>query len=277
MKRVFKTSIMTKTGAVLSIPLALFWIGLFLMVCIDPFYENNRLSTVLIIGVFMLAFLLLSVFCFVMRNDSVILTDKYLKLHLHRQSFPYSFKACDDEIRRKDIRSASIRGEGLKAVLVVALNSGEVKEYGIGHMEIRLRAAIETYFSPETTGINKTIETDIIEEEGIDESIMDGPGPLALSKRKSLLWFLICSLVAVVGTILMALDKVPLLGFFLTLYGFLFGSLFLYRYHSTNALILDSKVKKKGRKITVLLGLLLLCILIAGFYFTLRFYFMGSR
>ena len=276
MKRVFKTSIMTKTGAVLSIPLALFWIGLFLMVCIDPFYENNRLSTVLIIGVFMLAFLLLSVICFAMRNDSVILTDKYLKLHLHRQSFPFSLKASDDEIRWKDIRNASIRGEQQKDVLVVTLNSGEVKEYGIGHMEIRLRAAIETYFSPETTGINKTIETDIIEE-GIDGSIMDGPGPLELSKRKSLLCFTTCSLVAVIGAVLMALDKVPLLGFFLTLYGFLFGSLFLYRYHSTNALILDSKVKKKGRKITVLFGLLLLCIVIAGFYFTLRFYFMGAR
>ena len=277
MKRVFKTSVMTKAGAILSIPLALFWIGLFLMVCIDPFYENNRLSTVLIIGVFMLAFLLLSVICFAMRNDSVILTDKYLKLHLHRQSFPFSLKASDDEIRRKDIRSASIRGEQQKAVLVVTLNSGEVKEYGIEHMEIRLRAAIETHFSPETKGINKTKEINLVEVEGLDESIMDEPGPLALSKRKSLLWFATCSLVAIIGTALMGLEKIPLLGFFLTLYGFLFGSLVLFRYYSTNALILDSKVKKKGRKVTVLLGLLLLCIFIAGLYFTLRFYFMGSR
>ena len=277
MRRVFKTSFVTKTGAVLSIPIALFGIGVFLMVCIDPFYENERISTVLIVGIFMLACLILSVLCFVLRNDSVILTDKYLKLHLHRQSFPYSFKACDDEIWRKDIRSASIRGEQQKAVLVVTLNSGEVKEYGIGHMEVRLRAAIDTYFSPGTTGTNKTKETDIVEEEGIDESIMDGPGPLALSKRKSLIWFAICSLVAVIGTVFMALGRAPLLRFFLALIGFIFGSLFLYRYHSTNALILDSRVKKNGRKITVLLGLLLLCILIAGFYYTLRFYFMGSR
>ena len=149
MKKIYKTSSFTKAMGPVGILIALVFVGLFFYVSKALFNSNNALLGILVIllvfGAVTLGFVLLAYLCIDERNDTVTLTDNRIKFHLHRQTFPYSLKALDDEIRWKDIQNATFVYKERTTVLILTLISGEVKEFGIGHMDKRLKGAIESH------------------------------------------------------------------------------------------------------------------------------------
>ena len=90
--------------------------------------EGNRLFSIILFGAGMLFFLFVDLFCILSLKDYTVLTDNGIKLHLHRQTFPYSFKPIDDEIAWKDIQDASFVDEKNTTFAVFYLVSGEVEE-----------------------------------------------------------------------------------------------------------------------------------------------------
>ena len=147
-----------------SILMALFFVGLFLYLCISLFNSDIQLPVALVIlllfGAITLGFVLLAYVCLDERSDTVTLTDNKIKFHLHRQTFPYSLKAIDDEVRWKDIQKATFVTKEKTTILVLTLISGEVKEFGIGHIDNHLKRAVESHFAPETL-----IEKEDVEQE----------------------------------------------------------------------------------------------------------------
>ena len=107
-------------------------VGLFVYLFIDAFSispeEGNRLFSIILFGAGMLFFLFVDLFCILSLKDYTVLTDNGIKLHLHRQTFPYSFKPIDDEIAWKDIQDASFVDEKNTTFAVFYLVSGEVEE-----------------------------------------------------------------------------------------------------------------------------------------------------
>ena len=148
MKKIYKTSSFTKAMGPVGVLIALFFVGLSINVGIALFHSDNgpfgTLIILLLFGAVTLGFVLLAYLCIDERNDTVTLTDNRIKFHLHRQTFPYSLKALDDEIRWKDIQNATFVYKERTTVLILTLISGEVKEFGIGHMDKRLKGAIES-------------------------------------------------------------------------------------------------------------------------------------
>lgn len=270
MKKVYKTSFLTKTVTLLSPLPALLFIGLFINTCVDPFYAGNRLLGILFLGFFMLAFICLSAYGFVEMRDTVTLTDNAVKFHIHRQKFPPSLKAIDDHILRKDIREVSFyEPSSHSTVLLLKLKSGEVKEYDIGHMQTMLKYDIESRLAPKILD-NKDFET---EDDLLTDDIgptSDGPGPIALSEKKTLLCLAGSIIVGIIGTVLIACDLWPVLGFILFLIALQAASFCLYRYNMLFKLHIDSKLMKKGRLITTLGAFLLLCLLAAAIIFLVR-------
>lgn len=147
-------------------------VGLFVYLFIDAFSispeEGNRLFSIILFGAGMLFFLFVELFCILSLKDYTVLTDNGIKLHLHRQTFPYSFKPIDDEIAWKDIQDASFVDEKNTTFAVFDLVSGEVEE----------------------------------EEE--DERT---PGSLEWAKKKQFNEVLVAGALEIVGTILIALKR----------------------------------------------------------------------
>ena len=259
-----------------GILMASFFVGLFLYICISLFNSDIQLPVALVIlllfGAITLGFVLLAYVCLDERSDTVTLTDNKIKFHLHRQTFPYSLKAIDDEVRWKDIKKASFIDKEKSSfnkekttVLILTLTSGEVKEFGIGHMDILLKMAIESHFAPE----------DLIEEddEELDEDnglVPGRPGSLVWPDKKPYCRLLVSALVGIIGTVLIAFEKWPVIGYVSVSIGLLFGCLFLYQYHEYNSVHIDPELKRKGRIAMVLGGLLLVCILVAAIIFAAR-------
>ena len=104
MNKTYKVSGFTKLVTVLGLPL----VGLFVYLFIDAFSispeEGNRLFSIILFGAGMLFFLFVELFCILSLKDYTVLTDNGIKLHLHRQTFPYSFKKMHVS---KPLRSAS--------------------------------------------------------------------------------------------------------------------------------------------------------------------------
>jgi len=117
----------------------------FITVGLDPAKADNGYAGVIVMGITLLFFLALWFIGFIELNDKVILTDDGIKFHIHRQTFsrPYSLKAIDDEVLWKDIQDASFDRRDNTTFLVLELVSGEVKEFGIGHLGKRLMVDIE--------------------------------------------------------------------------------------------------------------------------------------
>lgn len=274
MKRIYKTSNFTKSMGPVGILIALVFVGLFFYVSKALFNSNNALLGILVIllvfGAVTLGFVLLAYLCIDERNDTVTLTDNRIKFHLHRQTFPYSLKALDDEIRWKDIQNATFVYKERTTVLILTLISGEVKEFGIGHMDKRLKGAIESHFAPEVFLEEK--DTEQVEDE---DFVPGSPGTLAWSKKRAFLRLCFSALAGILGTILIALGKWPVFGFILVFYGLLFGFMFLYLYHLYNTMHIDPALSSKGRIVTILGGLLLVCILVTALIFVAEWYSAG--
>lgn len=257
-----------------GILMASFFVGLFPYICISLFNSDIQLPVALVIlllfGAITLGFVLLAYVCLDERSDTVTLTDNKIKFHLHRQTFPYSLKAIDDEIRWKDIQNATFVNKENTTVLVLTLISGEVKEFGIGHMDNHLKWSIESHFAPETL-----IEKEDVELEEDKDFVPGSPGTLAWSKKKAFRRLLISAFAGIIGIILIAMGKVPVVGFLLVFNGLLFGFIFLYQYHMYNSLHIDPALSSKGRIMTILGGLLLVCILVAALIVSAEWYFNG--
>ena len=251
MNRVYKLNGIMIEACVLSVLLALVTVGVFIDACIDPAKADNRLGGVIVMGIIMLFFLVLSFFGIIELNDSIILTKEGIKFHLHRQTFarPYSLKPIDDEVLWKDIQDASFDRRDNTTFLVLELVSGEKKEFGIGHIEKRVMVDIESRLYPERY-INEEKEED-----------PDRPDSLEWSKKKALRKLLICAAVEVIGAVLIAAGQ--RLGVMVSFIALIYGGFSLYQYYTYNSIVTNPVLAKKGRK-TILLGaLLLVAILVA--------------
>ena len=230
---------------VVSILLALATIWVFIDACIDPAKADNRLGGVITMGVVMSIFLVMALIAIIELNDKVVLTDDGIKLHLHRQTFsrPYSLRAIDDEILWKDIRDASFVDKDQTKFLVLELMSGEVKEFGIGHLEKRLPIDIESYLYPGTYANEE------------EEEDANNPGSLEWSKKKAFRRLLAWASGEAVGAVLTAVGQ--RWGIMLAFISLIFGCLSLYKYYVYNSLLSNPVLAKKGR-LTLFLGALLL-------------------
>ena len=268
MKKVYKTGFTTKTVTLLSPLLVLLFIGVFIDACVNTSYTGNRLGAILFFGFITLVFLCLSVYCFMEMKDTVTLTDNAIKFHIHRQRFPYSLKTIDDQIRWKDIRDLSLyEPSAHSTVLLLKLNSGEIKEYDIGHMEGMLKYAIKSHLAPEHL-YEKAIEAE--DDLPDDDTGSAKEGPIARAEKNSLLWLAGSIIVGIAGTVLIAFDRLTRLGFILVLICLFAGSLCLYRYFMLIKMHVDPKRVSKGRLITALGAFLLLCLFVAAVIFLIR-------
>ena len=269
MKTVYRTSFYTKMIATLGILFALFLVGAFIYYCFAPQYADDRRSMVTLAGVITLVFIFMAIICILELKDTVVLTNKKIIIHLHRQSFPYSLKAIDDEVLWKDIRDAYfVDVDRNSTELNLILKSGEVKVFGVGHMDGRLREAIEDRFTPKVHIEEKEEE----EEQEEDTNYVPGsPGTLEWFMKRAYRRLLVSAFAGIVGTALIALGKWPVLGFILVLNGLILGAIFLWGYHSFNASHINPALTKKGKLFVILGVLLLVCILLAAVYFTVQF------
>lgn len=252
MIKVYKISGFTIIICVLCILLALMTVWVFIDACTDPAKADNRLAGVITMGLIMLLFLAMAMIAIIELNDKVILTDDGIKLHLHRQTFsrPYSLKAIDDEILWKDIREVSFVEKEKTTFLVLELISGEVKEFGIGHIEKRALVDIESRLYPER----------YINEE--EEEDADRPGSLEWAKRKALRMLLVWVAVEAAGAVLIAVGE--RWGIMLAFLALICGCFSLYRYYVYNSLLPNSLLVKRGRITISLVALLLLGLLVAA-------------
>ena len=270
MKKVYKTGFTTKTVTLLSPLLVLLFIGVFIYACVNTSYTGNRLGAILFFGFITLIFLCLSVYCFMEMKDTVTLTDNAIKFHIHRQRFPYSLKTIDDQIRWKDIRDLSLYEPSTHStVLLLKLNSGEIKEYDIGHMEGMLKYDIKSHIEPEQL-YEKAIEADDDLPDDDTGSATDGPGPIAKAKKNTLLWLAGSLIVGIAGTVLIAFDRLPGLGFILVLLCLFAGSLCLFRYYKLISMHIVPKLVSNGHLVTALGAFLLLCLFVAAIFFLIR-------
>ena len=268
MKTVYRTNFYTKMIATLGILFALVLVGAFIYTCFAPQYADDRRSSVIVAGVITLVFLFLAFICILELKDNVVLTNDKIKLHLHRQEFPYSLKAIDDEVLWKDIQDVYfVDVDRYSTDLNLILKSGDVKVFGVGHMDGRLRDAIEHHVTPKVH-----IEEKKENEELEDTNYVPGsPGTLEWSMKRAYRRLLVSALAGIVGTALIAFGKWPVLGILLVLNGLMLGAIFLWGYHSFNALHIDPALTKKGKFFEILGVLLLVCILLAAVYFTVQY------
>ena len=259
--------------ATLGILFALVLVGAFIYTCFAPQYADDRRSMVTVAGVITLVFIFLAIICILELKDNVVLTNDKIIIHLHRQSFPYSLKAIDDEVLWKDIRDVYfVDVDRNSAELNLILKSGEVKVFGVGHMDGRLREAIEDRVTPKVHIEEKEEE----EEQEEDTNYVPGsPGTLEWFMKRVYRRLLVSAFAGIVGTALIALGKWPVLGFILVFYGLLFGFMFLYLYHLYNTMHIDPALSMKGRIFTILGGLLLVCILVTALIFVVEWYSAG--
>ena len=250
MNKTYKVSGFTKLVTVLGLPL----VGLFMYLFIDAFNipseAGNRLFSIILFGAGMLFFLFVELFCILSLKDYVVLTDDGIKLHLHRQTFPYSFKPIDDEIAWKDIQDASFVDEKNTTFAVFELVSGEVKEFAIGHLVKSLQWDIDSHFDP---------EAQIVEEE--EEEDERTPGTLEWAKKKQFNEVLVAGALEIVGTILIALKL--RWGILVVFAALIFGISSLYQYYQYNSVQSNPALAKKGR-VSLFFGALLLLILFAA-------------
>ena len=249
MNKTYKASGFTKLITVLGLPLVFLFVYFFIDACIRPSETGNKLLSIVVLGAAMLFFLFVELFCFLSLKDYVVLTKDGIKLHLHRQTFPYSFKPIDDKIAWKDIQNASFVEKNKTTFAVFDLVSGEVKEFAIGHLVKPLQIDIASHFDP---------DAQIVEEEEEDERI---PGSLEWSKKRMLNMLLVAAALEIVGTILIA-SKLRW-GIIVVIGGLLFGISFLKQYYQYNSVQSNPALAKKGR-VYLILGALLLFVLLAA-------------
>ena len=89
MNKVYKISGATKVILTFGILLTLVIVGVFIYTCIKPAQAGDKLAGIIIMGIIMLMFVVLIIYCILALKDNVVLTDKGIKLHLLPQTFPY--------------------------------------------------------------------------------------------------------------------------------------------------------------------------------------------
>ena len=251
MNKVYRLNGVTIAACVMGVLLVLLTAWLFIKACFDPAKADNGYVGVIVMGIIMLFFLVLSLFGIIELKDNIILTDEGIKFHLHRQTFarPYSFKPIDDEVLWKDIQDASFERRDNTTFLVLELVSGEKKEFGIGHIEKRVMVDIESRIYPER----------YVNEE--EEEDPDRPDSLEGLKKKAFRKLLICAAVEAIGAVIIAAGQ--RWGVMVSFLALIYGGSSLYQYYTYNAIVTNPVLAKKGRK-TILLGaLLLVAILVA--------------
>ena len=263
MNKVYKISGATKVILTFGILLTLVIVGVFIYTCIKPAQAGDKLAGIIIMGIIMLMFVVLIIYCILALKDNVVLTDKGIKLHLLPQTFPlHSLKPNDDEVAWKDIKEVSCIQKESTTYLVLKLLSGEVKEFGIGHLEKHLGMDIEDYFH---SGVDVDDQAKIEADEK-NEGDPNRPGTLEWSKKKKFRQVLLCVLVQLIGIVLIAVRH--RWGLALVFLALLFGCFFLYQFYLYNSFLLSPRLSKNGRmKIAfsglLLAGLLVLAILVS--------------
>ncbi len=251
MNKVYRLNGITIIVFIVITLLVLLTAWVFITVGLDPAKADNGYVGVIVMGITLLFFLALWFIGFIELNDKVILTDDGIKFHIHRQTFsrPYSLKAIDDEVLWKDIQDASFDRRDNTTFLVLELVSGEVKEFGIGHLGKRLMVDIEYHLYHER----------YIDEE--EEEDPDRPGSLEWSKKIAFRMLLICAAVEAIGAVLIAAGQ--RWGVMVSFLALICGGSSLYKYYTYNSIVSNPVLAKKGRK-TILIGaLLLVAILVA--------------
>lgn len=245
---VYKISNFMTVMAIIGLLLALFIIGVMVNLCINPLKADTRLSSILVTGIIILMLggvLFISacaaLFGFIELKDNVVLTDDKIKFHLHKQTLPPSFKVIDDEVLWKDIRDVTFVEKESSTFLVLTLISGDVKEFGIGHLEKRLQVDLEYRRNPKAY-----IE---MEEE------------LKWLKKKAFQKLPIWLSMELIGAVLMVMGQHW--GIILAVFALMFSFFPLTLYHHYNSCFSNPATVKKGR-IVILLGTLLLVGILAA-------------
>ena len=245
---VYKTSNFTRVMTIIGLLLALLMIGVMVNLCINPIKADTRLSSILVTGIIILmlgSVLFISaraaLFGLIELKDNVVLTENRIRFHLHLQTLPPSFKVIDDEVLWKDVQDLSFVNKEMTTFLVLTLISGDVKEFGIGHLEKRLQVDLEYRRNPKAY-----IE---MEEE------------LKWLKKKAFQKLPIWLSMELIGAVLMVMGQHW--GIILAVFALMFGFFPLTLYHHYNSCFSNPATVKKGR-IIILLGALLLVGILAA-------------
>ena len=227
--------------------------------------------------------------------DSALPCDRFVFLGFlpHKKGRQTAIKLLAEEKRTMVIYESPYRLVKLLDELIAVLGeerqvsvSREISKLHAETMRGTLREVHDHFAAKEVKGeivVVLSAESDaaVSEEEKDTEQDEDNdfvpgsPGTLAWSKKRAFRRLVLSALVGVLGTILIALGKWPALGFVLVANGLVIGFLFLYQYHSYNTMHIDPALSSKGRIVTILGGLLLVCIFIAALIFLAEWYSAG--
>ena len=146
METVIKTSIRTKLKTVRDVLVGLVVVGVLIFTCKIP-KTDIRFLWIIFASFLVLGWILIIVESILKLNDTVTLTDKTIKIHVHQSLFPQSVKPVDAEFQWEDIKAAHLEDLGEISNLRLKLTSGKVEEFVVGHLESRLKKEIESYLA----------------------------------------------------------------------------------------------------------------------------------
>ena len=145
MEKVIKTSFRKKLSTVGAGLLAIAVVACFIHTCKDPVFEDSRIFWIIFMSIALLGGILRFVDSILTLYDTVTLTDKTIKFHLHPLSFPTSVKPVDAEFQWKDIKYAYFDEGENYVILCLKLTSGKFEDFHVKHLDSRLKTEIEFY------------------------------------------------------------------------------------------------------------------------------------
>ena len=125
METVIKTSLRTKLKTVRDVLVGLVVVGVLIFTCKIP-KTDIRFLWIIFASFLVLGWILIIVESILKLNDTVTLTDKTIKIHVHQSLFPQSVKPVDAEFQWEDIKAAHLEDLGEISNLRLKLTSGKV-------------------------------------------------------------------------------------------------------------------------------------------------------
>lgn len=145
MEKVIKTSLRKKLKTIGAGLLAIAVVAGLIHTCKDPNFEDSRLFWIIFMSLVSLGGILRFVDSILTLYDTVTLTDKTIKLHLHPLSFPSSVKPVDAEFQWKDIKYAYFDEGEHYVILCLKLTSGKFEDFHVAHLDSSLKTEIKFY------------------------------------------------------------------------------------------------------------------------------------
>lgn len=159
METVVKTSLRTKLKTGRDVLAGLAMVGVLILTCKIP-KTDTRFLWIIFACLGVLGWILIIIDSILKLNNTVTLTDKTIKLHLHQPSFPRSVKPVDAEFQWEDIKAAYLEDLGDISHLGLKLTSGKVEEFVVGHLESRLKTEIESCLGSKLKEEEKELDED---------------------------------------------------------------------------------------------------------------------